>query len=150
MHVSFTRGCTMGGFEFQRLRVFDAAADAAADVNGLARRIPVAHRALRDQVSRSSASVALNIAEGADEFRVAEKVRFYRMARRSAAETAGALTLLVRFGVFTPQETERAIKRLNQVAAMLTTMMTSVEGRGAPGPGPGPRAPARITSSNHP
>src|SRR5690606_31484632 len=133
---------TMGGFQFQRLRVFEAAADAAAEVNKLARRIPLAHRGLRDQVSRSSTSVALNIAEGADEFRVGEKVRFYRMARRSAAETAGALTLLVRFGVLTPSETNRAIKMLNQVAAMLTTMMTSVDRRTAPpAGGPGPRAP---------
>jgi len=132
----------MAGFEFQRLRVFDAAANAAAEVSSLARRIPVAHRALRDQISRSSTSVALNIAEGADEFRPAEKVRFYRMARRSAAETAGALTLLVRFGVLTPQETGRALTLLNQVAAMLTTMMTSVDRRTAPpAPGPGPRAP---------
>jgi len=129
----------MCGFQFQRLRVFDAAAEAAAEVNVLAQRIPVAHRALRDQVTRSSTSVALNIAEGADEFRAAEKIRFYRMARRSAAETAGALTLLVRFGVFTPQDTSRAVKLLNQVAAMLTTTMVSVDTRGTPGPGP--RAP---------
>lgn len=140
----------MGGFQFQRLRVFDAAADAAAEVNNLARRIPLAHRALRDQVSRSSTSIALNIAEGADEFRVGEKVRFYRMARRSAAETAGALTLLVRFGVFTPQETNRALALLNQVAAMLTTMMTSVDARAKPpAHGPGPAAPGPHLNSKH-
>lgn len=133
----------MGGFEFQRLRVFDAAATAAAEVNKLARRIPPAHFPLRDQITRASTSVALNIAEGADEYRPGENARFYRMARRSAAETAGALTLLVRFGVFTPTETERSIELLNHVAAMLTSMTSSVESRvgtraraRAPGPGP--------------
>ncbi len=121
----------MSGFQFQKLRAFDAAADAATEVNRLTRRIPVAHRALRDQVTRASTSVALNIAEGADEFRIGEKVRFYRMARRSAAETAGALTLLVRFGVFTPTETDRALTLLNQTAALLTSMMARVEQRPA-------------------
>lgn len=92
---------------------------------------------------RSSTSVALNIAEGADEFRTAEKARFYRMARRSAAETAGALTLLERFGVFTPTETRHSIELLNHVAAMLTSMVSSVESRGNPlarvrAPGLGP------------
>ena len=133
----------MAGFEFQKLRVFDAAATAAAEVSSLARRIPPAHFPLRDQITRSSTSVALNIAEGADEFRKGEKARFYRMARRSAAETAAALTLLVRFGVFMPSETQRSIELLNHVAAMLTSMTSSLESSGdnrararAPGPGP--------------
>ncbi|MGH7443329.1 MAG: four helix bundle protein [Longimicrobiales bacterium] len=117
----------MHGFEFERLRVFDAAADAATEVNRLTRRIPVVYRALRDQVSRSSISVPLNIAEGADEYSVAEKIRFYRMARRSAAESAAALALLVRFGVFMPNEVARSMMLLNRTAAMLTTMMSTLE-----------------------
>ena len=117
----------MSGFEFQRLRVFDAAADAATAVHALARRVPLHLRVMRDQLLRAAISVPLNTAEGADEFSRAEKVRFYRMARRSAAESAAALVLLVRFGVFTPNEVERAIALLNQTAAMLTSMMAGLE-----------------------
>src|SRR5690606_1703875 len=135
-------GRVMAGFEFQRLRVFDAAANAAAEVSSLARRIPVAHRALRDQISRSSTSVALHIAEGADEFRPAEKVRFYRVARRSAGGPAGARRLRVRLGLLPPEEPGRALTLLEQAAAALPPVMTSVDRRTAPpAGGPGPRAP---------
>ena len=122
-------GDQMRGFEFQRLRVFEAAANAATEINLLVRGIPLFHRGLRDQLSRSSISVALNIAEGADEYSAREKVRFYRMARRSAAESAGAMELLVRFGVIDRQEIENALNLLNQSAAMLSSMMMRLESK---------------------
>jgi four helix bundle protein len=40
---------------------------------------------------RAGSSVTLNIAEGAGEYSLNEKVRFYRMAKRSATECAGIL-----------------------------------------------------------
>jgi four helix bundle protein len=55
---------------------------------------PFAQRDLARQLRRASTSVSLNIAEGADEFSAAEKARFYRIARRSAAECLAILDLL--------------------------------------------------------
>jgi four helix bundle protein len=43
---------------------------------------------LSDQLQRAALSIPLNIAEGAGEYAVDEKVRFYRMAKRSATECA--------------------------------------------------------------
>lgn len=147
----------MRGFEFQRLRVFDAAARAAQEVDRLARKIPLYHRALRDQLMRAVISVVLNIAEGADEYSPREKVRFYRMARRSAAESAAALELLVRFGALSRSEVAIAIELLNQVAAMLSNMMHKMEEpdlRTAPhpqvGPGPGAGPGPQFTKSDAP
>src|SRR4029450_11457795 len=49
------------------------------------------HAALADQLDRAAVSIALNIAEGAGEFARKEKGRFYRIARRSATESAAVL-----------------------------------------------------------
>ncbi len=51
---------------------------------------------LSDQLQRAALSIALNIAEGAGEYAVDEKARFYRMAKRSATECAGVLDVCQR------------------------------------------------------
>ena len=47
-----------------------------------------------DQLRRAATSITFNIAEGAGEFRPNEKARFYRLARRSATESASILDAL--------------------------------------------------------
>lgn len=59
-------------------------------------RMPLGRAHLKDQLDRAGTSVVLNIAEGAGEFSPPEKQRFYRMARRSAIETAAILDILER------------------------------------------------------
>ena len=43
---------------------------------------------LKDQLDRAGTSIVLNIAEGAGEFSLPDKQRFYRIAKRSATETS--------------------------------------------------------------
>jgi four helix bundle protein len=61
-----------------------------------------------DQLRRASASIVVNIAEGAGEFSPREKARFYRMALRSATE-ASAILDLVRLS--SPHDTKGAAAR---------------------------------------
>lgn len=58
-----------------------------------------------DNVRRATTSVPHNITEGADEFSPLEKGRFYRYARRSAAEVAAGLDALVDWGALTERDT---------------------------------------------
>lgn len=109
-------------FEFEKLVVFQKAMNVAAAVELLLRTLPVTHRDLRDQLRRAIMSVVLNIAEGAGEFSPAEKARFYRMARRFALESAGALLLGQRYGLLTPAATHEPLAQLAEVANMLTAM----------------------------
>ena len=51
-----------------------------------------------------------------------DKRRFYRMARRSASECAGILTLLVAFELATAESVQPARTKLLRVLAMLTNM----------------------------
>src|SRR5438034_11291886 len=54
---------------------------------------------LRDQLDRASASIVLNIAEGAGRSSAPDKARFYAIARGSATECAAALDVLVARGL---------------------------------------------------
>ncbi len=113
-------------FEFEKLVVFERALDAAEAVDALGQAMPFSRRRMKDQVGRSADSLVLNIAEGSGEFTKPEKARFYRIARRSACETAGALKLAVRYRLFPASRIAHATKRLDETAAMLTTMCNNL------------------------
>ncbi len=86
-------------------------------------QVPKGNADLADQLGRAAASIVLNIAEGAGEFSQADKRRFYRMARRSAAECAAALDLLQAGGGLAGSILEPGRALLDRVAAMLTKMV---------------------------
>jgi len=57
-------------------------------------KLPRGRAYLADQLRRAGSSIVLNIAEGAGEYAPAEKIRFYRMAKRSATECSSILDIL--------------------------------------------------------
>ena len=89
----------MDGFEHERLDVYRASMDLVAGADQLTDRFPRGRAYLSDQLRRAVASIPLNLAEGAGEFAPADKARFYRMARRSATETAAVLDVLAVLGL---------------------------------------------------
>ena len=104
------------------LIVYQKALDAVEQLELVVQRFPQHRRDLVDQVRRASASVVLNIAEGASEFSHAEKARFYRMARRSGSECLAAIDIAER--TLGPQrDADRARSLLDEVGMMLTRMI---------------------------
>ncbi len=91
-------------------------------------QVPKGNADLADQLNRAATSVALNVAEGAGEFSQADKRRFYRMARRSAAECAAALDLLEFCGGVPENALESGRALLHRVVAMLTKMILREQG----------------------
>src|SRR5258708_3314654 len=81
----------MKPFDHERRDVYRKAIDVVVAANGIAEGLPRGRGDLADQLHRASTSVSFNIAEGAGEFAKHEKARFYRMARRSATESAAIL-----------------------------------------------------------
>src|SRR5688572_3576818 len=75
---------------------------------------------LRDQFARATSSVILNLAEGAGRWEVADKRRFYVIARGSAFEAVAALTLLRADGALNAQQYAAAKQLGVRVMAMLT------------------------------
>lgn len=79
-------------------------------------------RALRDQLERSSSSVALLIAEGAGRTSAPDKRRFYELAKGSATESAAALDLLQRRGVLELGRYAQARPLLVRIVQMLSRL----------------------------
>jgi len=121
-------------FDFSRLEAYDLAAEfvlwTEAQRHSLRRRPHLAH-----QLHRAATSVALNIAEGAGEFRPREKARFYRMARRSATECAGVVDLLARIGTVEAEQAQRGEVLLAQILPLLITMCRNQERKASRVPG---------------
>jgi four helix bundle protein len=125
----------MGEFDHCRLDVYRKALGAYRAAQRLAPRIRRADFPLADQLIRAVMSIVLNIAEGSGERSRKEKARFYRMARRSAAEAAAALDLAAIVDPMLAPELAALQKELGEIAAMLTTMIKRLE---TPSPSPSP------------
>ena len=68
----------MGYFDFKRFEVYRAALDFLRATQPITRRAGRSRGEMGDQLHRAATSIALDIAEGAAEFRANEKRRFYR------------------------------------------------------------------------
>lgn len=85
-------------------------------------QLPRGRSYLADQLHRAGTSVLLNVAEGAGEYAENEKVRFYRMARRSGTETAAILELGKRLKLIEETRYSKSRELLIRIIAMLTKM----------------------------
>ncbi len=111
-----------GDFDHQRLDVYQTGRKFAIWRRGIGRRLPSGNGDLMDQLNRASTSILLNIAEGCGEFSIPDRIRFYRTARRSAAECAAVLDIFEDFELIPAPALEDGRALLSRVIAMLTAM----------------------------
>jgi four helix bundle protein len=83
---------------------------------------------LRDQLDRASASIVLNIAEGA-RFSPADKARFYGIARGSATECAAIVDVILCRGLAPASTCRRARALLVRIVQMLTRLAAQMSSR---------------------
>ena len=106
-------------FEFERLDVYHVSVEFYDLARKIIRELPKGYAEERDQLKRAALSIMLNTCEGAGEFSPAEKARFFRMALRSATESAALIKL------FEHDLGEReAVTLLLRLVAMLTALVT--------------------------
>jgi four helix bundle protein len=77
---------------------------------------------LSDQLQRAALSIPLNIAEGAGEYAIDEKARFYRMAKRSATECAGILDVCQKLQLLDEQKYIKGRELIVRIVSILTKM----------------------------
>jgi len=119
-HPDDARGSEEGYFPHERLDVYRVALDLhEALAAALPRRCS---RELRDQLVRASASVVLNIAEGAGRTSLPDKQRFYEIAKGSATECAAILDLIRLSAGGDAQTRARARRLAVRVVRMLTRL----------------------------
>lgn len=109
-------------FDHDQLDVYQCALAVVDLVDALIDQMPKGRAHLKDQLDRSATSIVLNIAEGAGEFSRADKQRFYRIAKRSATESAATLDIIARRNHAPPELLAKARGYLERIVAMLVRL----------------------------
>jgi four helix bundle protein len=109
-------------FDHDRLDVYQRAVQLLDLVDQIVDQMPSGRAHLKDQLDRAATSVVLNIAEGAGEFSPRDKRRFYRMARRSATESAAILAVVTRRKQAPEELLRDALELLHRIVSMLVRM----------------------------
>lgn len=112
----------MNVFDHEKLDVYQVSIALAILIDEVVEKLPRGRAYIADQLLRAGSSVPLNIAEGAGEFSLNEKVRFYRMARRSATECAGIFDLCHKLKLIEELHYAQSRELLLRIVAMLTKM----------------------------
>jgi len=127
----------MKAFDHERLEVYQTAIRFVEVANDVVEQLPRGRGYLADQLQRAATSVVLNVAEGAGEFAPKEKARFYRMARRSATESAAVLDVCRNLNLLAEERHAAGRDLLLQVVSMLVRMITNLGGEEGKGRGRG-------------
>ena len=107
----------------EKLDVYQAAIRFLVLGTQLAQSFPRGYASLADQLRRASTSVPLNIAEGYGKRGIADRARFYDIARGSAHECAALIDVLAVLEVINPEEIQSAKELLHRIVSMLVKMV---------------------------
>jgi four helix bundle protein len=108
--------------DHEKLTVYHAAIEFVMLADEVIKHLPRGKSYLSDQLQRAALSITLNIAEGAGEYAIDEKSRFYRMAKRSATESAGVLDVCRRLGIVEENRYLKSRELLVGIVSMLVKM----------------------------
>ena len=109
-------------FDHEKLDVYQATIEFVVIIEEIVKQFPKGRGYLVEQLQRAGSSVLLNISEGAGEFSGNEKIRFYRMARRSATECAAILDICTRLCLVNEEISLKSRGLLLRIVSMLTNM----------------------------
>jgi len=109
-------------FDHEKLEVYHIAIEFVTLSDVVIEHLPRGRAYLSDQLHRAALSVPLNIAEGAGEYAVDEKVRFYRMAKRSATECASILDVCRKLQLMDESKYTKGRELLVRIVSILIKM----------------------------
>ncbi len=93
------------------------------------RLVPRGHRELRDQLTRASLSIPLNIAEGVGRVSAFDKAHFFAIARGSAMECGAVVDAARSLGLISVGVAKEAGWLLVRIVQMLTKLETANRAR---------------------
>jgi len=108
--------------DHEKLNVYRIAIEFVLLADEMIQHLPRGRAYLSDQLQRAALSIPLNIAEGAGEYAIDEKIRFYRMAKRSATECAGILDVCQRLELIGENQYVTGRELLIRIVSMLIKM----------------------------
>lgn len=113
-------------FDFEKLDVYQH----AKKFNAQTRKIlssPKINRVYRDQLTRASLSVVLNLAEGTGRFSNRDKRHFYVMSRSSIFECVAVLDILKDNEEITTESYQSQYKRADELSRILFKLIRNLE-----------------------
>lgn len=118
------------GSDFRRSVLWQKAQELAASLTTTTRDLPRdrATDIIGNQILRSGASIAANIAEGYGRYSQAAYKNHLSIARGSAFETESWLDLLIRTGYVSSEAGEKLINLCTEVQKLITARMKSLDG----------------------
>lgn len=122
MTVEFTTIEKRTVLDHEKLNVYQVAIEFVLLADEVVEHLPRGRGYLSDQLQRAALSIPLNIAEGAGEYAIDEKARFYRMAKRSATECAGVLDVCQRLQLVEDNRYGKGRELLIRIVSMLVKM----------------------------
>ncbi|MCI5052651.1 MAG: four helix bundle protein [Simkaniaceae bacterium] len=105
--------------DHEKLNVYQISIEFVVFADALIKELPRGRGYLSDQLRRAALSISLNIAEGAGEFANEEKIRFYRIAKRSATECSGILDVCGKLDIIDKKTQEKGRLFLVRIVSML-------------------------------
>ena len=108
-------------FRFERIEVWQRAADMAFTLGNVADQLATRHLyRFAEQLRSAALSISNNIAEGAGSNSTNEFRNFLNIARRSAFECASMLLIFQRHQLVPADEVKQHLNELNQICRMIT------------------------------
>ncbi len=114
-------------FEFEKLTVYQKAKSFHKAILKMLLENEGINRMTRDQLSRASLSVVLNIAEGTSRFTNPSKKNYYVISRGSAFECVAALDILKDTEIISELEYDQLYGRADELSRMLFKMIRNLE-----------------------
>lgn len=108
--------------DHEKLDAYHIAIEFVMFSDAFIKHLPRGRGYLSDQLQRAALSIPLNVAEGAGEYAIDEKARFYRMAKRSATECAGILDVCRKLQLLDEQRYIKGRELLVRIVSILTKM----------------------------
>lgn len=107
----------------EKLHVYQASIEFIALAESTIEHLPKGNSALIDQLRRAAMSVALNIAEGYGKRGLADRGRFYDIARGSAHECGAVIDVLMARALVDEKLYRRLKTLLHRIVSMLVKLV---------------------------
>jgi len=112
-----------GMFEFRSFSLYTKARCLYKELFNLAKSLNAENKFAKDQLSRASMSVVLNIAEGSSRFTDKERKYFFTVARGSVIECVAILDVLRDQEIMQEERQEQLIAQADEISRMLFSMI---------------------------
>ena len=108
---------------YQKLDVYQCSIQFIALVSMLIRKLPRGYFFLSDELKRASVSIPQNIAEGAGKAGIADRSRYWGIARGSAMECGAILDVGAALNLFSASDHGKVLELVERIVSMLSKMM---------------------------